>query len=163
MTAVVGYAYSLFGGPRPAFWSAMSAFAARTFAALGAEGILGARGKNGRIGKDEDAEVQRDACRGGRADGQARVLTDCSVLLQSGVYGLDSKVYWPPHRQPPRDNPPRSTPTKPPSPLHILSPSKIPRASSLRHQLTPSFPGYSNRSILPGFISTLYPASVGVV
>lgn len=47
--------------------------------------------------------------------------------------------------------------------IHILSPSKIPFASSLRHQLTPSFPGYSKASILPGFISTEYPASVGVV
>lgn len=46
---------------------------------------------------------------------------------------------------------------------HILAPSKIGLASSVLHQLTPSFPGNSYRSILSAFISTEYPASVGVV
>ena len=38
---------------------------------------------------------------------------------------------------------------------YMRSPSKMGLASSDLHQLTPSLPGYSNLSMLSGFISTL--------
>lgn len=109
--------------------------------------MLGRRGYLGIVGRRGKADVGEGRC--GRDDG------DWNLYFLAG----EKKEDWMSSIQDARRKKMYSKEIH----NHILAPSKIGLASSVLHQLTPSFPGNSYRSILSAFISTEYPASVGVV